>query len=153
MSNNHKLVCYLSLWLLGYLGVSQTVILIVSRTSERELSKSRSTMLEHPHSKLGGRLALVTGAASGIGRSVAMGLARENVTVIVADINTTGGPETVTMLPNKHLNHTALYVDVRNSTFSQISLRMHRKYIRNGHQYCGQQCWDSASHNSARTSK
>uniref|UniRef100_A0A6B0V7T1 (3R)-3-hydroxyacyl-CoA dehydrogenase n=1 Tax=Ixodes ricinus TaxID=34613 RepID=A0A6B0V7T1_IXORI len=68
--------------------------------------------------ELQGRLALVTGGASGIGRSVAMVLARENVTVIVADINQTGGEETIEYLKmlSSHLRHRAIYVDVRNST-------------------------------------
>uniref|UniRef100_V5GEN9 (3R)-3-hydroxyacyl-CoA dehydrogenase n=1 Tax=Ixodes ricinus TaxID=34613 RepID=V5GEN9_IXORI len=68
--------------------------------------------------ELQGRLAIVTGGASGIGRSVAMVLARENVTVIVADINKTGGDETIVYLKqlSSSLNHKAMYVDVRNST-------------------------------------
>uniref|UniRef100_A0A6B0V8M7 (3R)-3-hydroxyacyl-CoA dehydrogenase n=1 Tax=Ixodes ricinus TaxID=34613 RepID=A0A6B0V8M7_IXORI len=68
--------------------------------------------------ELEGRLALVTGGASGIGRSVAMVLARENVTVIVADKNMTGGNETIQYLKqlSGHLSHRAIYVDVRNST-------------------------------------
>uniref|UniRef100_A0A6B0V759 (3R)-3-hydroxyacyl-CoA dehydrogenase n=1 Tax=Ixodes ricinus TaxID=34613 RepID=A0A6B0V759_IXORI len=68
--------------------------------------------------ELQGRLAIVTGGASGIGRSVAMVLARENVTVIVADKNKTGGNETIKYLKklSRHLRHRAIYVDVRNST-------------------------------------
>uniref|UniRef100_A0A0K8RMK9 (3R)-3-hydroxyacyl-CoA dehydrogenase n=1 Tax=Ixodes ricinus TaxID=34613 RepID=A0A0K8RMK9_IXORI len=68
--------------------------------------------------ELEGRLALVTGGASGIGRSVAMVLARENVTVIVADKNMTGGNETIEYLNmlSQHLHHRAIHVDVRNST-------------------------------------
>uniref|UniRef100_A0A6B0V827 (3R)-3-hydroxyacyl-CoA dehydrogenase n=1 Tax=Ixodes ricinus TaxID=34613 RepID=A0A6B0V827_IXORI len=68
--------------------------------------------------ELEGRLALVTGGASGIGRSVAMVLARENVTVIVADINLTGGEETIVYLKllSGDLRHRAMFVDVRNST-------------------------------------
>uniref|UniRef100_A0A6B0V941 (3R)-3-hydroxyacyl-CoA dehydrogenase n=1 Tax=Ixodes ricinus TaxID=34613 RepID=A0A6B0V941_IXORI len=68
--------------------------------------------------ELEGRLALVTGGASGIGRSVAMVLARENVTVIVADKNMTGGNETIQYLKqlSGHLRHRAIFVDVRNST-------------------------------------
>uniref|UniRef100_A0A0K8RMF0 (3R)-3-hydroxyacyl-CoA dehydrogenase n=1 Tax=Ixodes ricinus TaxID=34613 RepID=A0A0K8RMF0_IXORI len=68
--------------------------------------------------ELEGRLAIVTGGASGIGRSVAMVLARENVTVIVADKNMTGGNETIVYLKmlSQHLRHKAIHVDVRNST-------------------------------------
>ncbi|XP_029837326.2 (3R)-3-hydroxyacyl-CoA dehydrogenase-like [Ixodes scapularis] len=112
MLNNHKLACYLVFGCLVTGSISNGHI--DSREGDADVGKlnndAGTSSLE-----LGGRLALVTGAASGIGRSVAMVLARENVTVIVADINSTGGEETVGMLPNKHLNHRALYVDVRNS--------------------------------------
>lgn len=103
MLENHKLACYLVFGCLVTGSISNGDI--DSCDSDANDKKSQydagTSSLE-----LGGRLALVTGAASGIGRSVAMGLARENVTVIVADINTTGGPETVSMLPSTydHIN-------------------------------------------------
>src|SRR5580704_7767326 len=40
--------------------------------------------------RLDGRIALVAGAASGIGRSAALGLAAAGATVVCADINETG---------------------------------------------------------------
>uniref|UniRef100_A0A0K8R2R3 (3R)-3-hydroxyacyl-CoA dehydrogenase n=1 Tax=Ixodes ricinus TaxID=34613 RepID=A0A0K8R2R3_IXORI len=113
MLNNHKLACYL---VFG--------CLVTGTISNGDIDSCDGDVnVEKPHYdagtsslELGGRLALVTGAASGIGRSVAMGLARENVTVIIADFNSTGGNETLSMLPNQHLNHTNMYVDVRNSS-------------------------------------
>lgn len=45
-----------------------------------------------------GKVALVTGAASGIGRAVALGYAREGVNVVVSDVNDSGGLETVQLI-------------------------------------------------------
>jgi NAD(P)-dependent dehydrogenase (short-subunit alcohol dehydrogenase family) len=47
---------------------------------------------------LSGRTAIVTGAASGIGRAIALRYAREGASVFVADVNATGGEETATMI-------------------------------------------------------
>ncbi|XP_002412923.3 (3R)-3-hydroxyacyl-CoA dehydrogenase [Ixodes scapularis] len=66
---------------------------------------------------LSGRLGVVTGGASGIGRSVCMVLAREGATVIVADRNRTGSDETLQMLQGSYPgDHRVIYVDVSNST-------------------------------------
>lgn len=45
--------------------------------------------------RLKDRVAIITGAASGIGRATALRFAQEGAKVIVADINTQGGEETV----------------------------------------------------------
>jgi NAD(P)-dependent dehydrogenase (short-subunit alcohol dehydrogenase family) len=44
---------------------------------------------------LGGKVAVVTGAGSGIGREVALAYAREGAAVLVSDVNEAGGRETV----------------------------------------------------------
>jgi NAD(P)-dependent dehydrogenase (short-subunit alcohol dehydrogenase family) len=45
--------------------------------------------------RLAGRCGLITGAGSGIGQATALVMAREGAKVIVADVNETGGAETV----------------------------------------------------------
>ena len=45
-----------------------------------------------------GRVALVTGGASGIGRATALCFARDGASVVIADINAEGGRETVGMI-------------------------------------------------------
>ncbi len=45
-----------------------------------------------------GKVAIVTGAASGIGRASAIGFARDGAKIVVADIDTAGGAETVQLI-------------------------------------------------------
>jgi len=47
---------------------------------------------------VGGKVALVTGAASGIGRASALAFAREGAKVVVADVDVEGGEETVRLV-------------------------------------------------------
>lgn len=47
---------------------------------------------------LNGKVALVTGAASGIGRATTLIFAREGAKLIVADMNERGGNQTVHMI-------------------------------------------------------
>src|SRR3990170_4986176 len=48
--------------------------------------------------RLEGKVALVTGGGSGIGRSTSLAFAREGAKVVVADIDPRGGQETVAMV-------------------------------------------------------
>ena len=45
--------------------------------------------------RLAGKVALVTGGASGIGRATALAFAREGATLVVADMHAEGGQQTV----------------------------------------------------------
>ena len=58
--------------------------------------------------QLDGKVALVTGGASGIGRASALTFAREGAQVVVADVDVAGGEETVRMI--KETQHEALFV-------------------------------------------
>ena len=59
-----------------------------------------------------GKVALVTGAGSGIGRATALTFAREGAKVAVADIDSDGGEETVRMIKDNRNDATFISVDV-----------------------------------------
>ncbi len=61
---------------------------------------------------LTGKVALVTGSGSGIGRATALTFAREGAKVVVADIVPEGGQETVRMIKESGGEATFLKVDV-----------------------------------------
>ena len=65
------------------------------------------------------KVALVTGASSGIGRAIALVYAREGAKVVVSDVNCAGSEETVALV--RHLGAEALFVpaDVGKPTDSQ----------------------------------
>src|SRR5690349_20767208 len=48
--------------------------------------------------KLAGKVALITGSGSGIGRASAYALAAEGASIVVSDVNVAGGEETVRQL-------------------------------------------------------
>jgi NAD(P)-dependent dehydrogenase (short-subunit alcohol dehydrogenase family) len=67
-------------------------------------------------SKLERRVALVTGAARGIGRGVALALAEEGATVVVLDIEAEGVRETAAMLEAQGARALAIEADVGKRT-------------------------------------
>lgn len=50
--------------------------------------------------QLSGKTAIITGAAGGLGRAFALGFASRGANVVVADMNTEGAAETVSMIEN-----------------------------------------------------
>src|SRR5919198_775334 len=59
-----------------------------------------------------GKVALVTGGASGIGRATALTFAREGAKLIIADMNEDGGQQTVHMITEQGGEATFVQVDV-----------------------------------------
>lgn len=61
---------------------------------------------------LQGKTAVITGAASGIGRGLALNLAREGCSLALADIDETGLSETIQLIDNENIQAKAFRVDV-----------------------------------------
>jgi NAD(P)-dependent dehydrogenase (short-subunit alcohol dehydrogenase family) len=65
---------------------------------------------------LDGKVALVTGAASGIGRATALTFVREGAKLVIADMNEDGGQQTVHMITENGGEATFVQVDVSSAT-------------------------------------
>jgi NAD(P)-dependent dehydrogenase (short-subunit alcohol dehydrogenase family) len=63
-----------------------------------------------------GKVALVTGGASGIGRATALTFAREGAKLVVADLNADGGQQTVHMITENGGEATFVQVDVTSTS-------------------------------------
>ena len=61
---------------------------------------------------LDGKVALVTGAASGIGRATALTFAREGARVVVSDVDASSGEETVTLIGEAGGESVFIHADV-----------------------------------------
>ena len=68
--------------------------------------------------QLDGKVALITGAGSGIGRASALVFAREGATVVVADVDAAGGAETVRLVESA--GGRALFVKTDVSQASEV---------------------------------
>ncbi len=64
---------------------------------------------------LDGKIALVTGGASGIGRATALTFAREGAKLVIADLNEEGGQQTVHMITEKGGDAIFVQIDVSNA--------------------------------------
>jgi NAD(P)-dependent dehydrogenase (short-subunit alcohol dehydrogenase family) len=65
---------------------------------------------------LTGKVALVTGGASGIGRATALTFAREGAKLVIADLNEAGGQQTVHMITEQGGEAIFVQVDVSQTT-------------------------------------
>jgi len=63
---------------------------------------------------LSGKIALVTGAASGLGKMIAYGLARYGADVVVADVNLQGAQKTLEIIQGIGRKGLAIQVDITN---------------------------------------
>jgi NAD(P)-dependent dehydrogenase (short-subunit alcohol dehydrogenase family) len=66
--------------------------------------------------RVAGKIALVTGGASGIGRAIALTFAREGAKLVIADMNADGGQQTVHMITENGGEATFVQVDVSHAT-------------------------------------
>src|SRR5438046_1794213 len=74
--------------------------------------------------QLTGRVALVTGGGSGMGRAAAVAFAREGAQVVVADINVQGGEETARLI--KDTGAEAIFVPTDVSLASAVEAMVER---------------------------
>jgi len=93
-------------------------------SSPKEITMAEKNLLT-------GKVAAVTGAASGIGRYLAINLADEGCPVAIADVDEKGLQETATMLEGKPVKATTHVVDVSNREqvygFADEVVRQHGK--------------------------
>src|SRR5580765_5764119 len=64
---------------------------------------------------MNGKVVIITGGASGIGRATAIAFAREGAMVVIGDLNETDGETTISAIKNNGGNATFLRTDVSRS--------------------------------------
>ena len=84
--------------------------------------------------RLDGKVALVTGGSSGIGRASALAFAREGAKVVVADVMVEGGEETVGMI--KKAGGEAIYVKADVSKAAEVEVMVNRAVATYGRLNC-----------------
>ena len=74
--------------------------------------------------RLENKVALITGASSGIGRETSILFASEGAKVVVVDVNDAGGNETVQMIRNNNNKATYIHADVSKSIDCENMVRV-----------------------------
>ena len=69
------------------------------------------------------KIALVTGAGSGIGRATSLVLAREGATIVVADVDAAGGEETVSAIKDMGGDGMFVHADVSRATDVEATVK------------------------------
>jgi meso-butanediol dehydrogenase/(S,S)-butanediol dehydrogenase/diacetyl reductase len=95
-----------------------------------KLQTSNFELAEEMMGSLDGKIALVTGAAQGIGRAISLRFAREGASVIAADMNEVGARETADEI--QALGQAALVVGVDVTRQDQIAAMVRRSVERFG---------------------
>ena len=94
----------------GHWVVSERPDVIARLT--REFIERRVQPEPAAHGQFGGRLAVVTGGASGIGRATALEFARRGAQVVIADVNDVAAKETVDELQRLGVSAWSMHLDV-----------------------------------------
>ena len=84
--------------------------------------------------QLEGRVALVTGGSSGIGRATALTFARDGAKVVAADVNAEGGEETVSMV--KEAGGDAIFVKTNVSSSAEVETLINKTVETYGQMDC-----------------
>src|SRR5215831_4807727 len=78
---------------------------------------------KHMPGRVEGKVALVTGGASGIGRATALVCAREGAKLVVADLHEEGGQQTVHLITEKGGDAIFVQVDVASAAAVEAMIR------------------------------
>lgn len=95
--------------------IANTMCVTINTTLQDESGVASNTSCKEGKAMRGpftGRVALVTGAASGIGRAIALKLAREGAAVSVIDVNLNGAKKVVTEIKDLKSKAIAIQCDV-----------------------------------------